>query len=283
MIIANKTMTNSSKLLSCRQTDSIQLECKIDLCQLFDTKEERKRFEDKWDAFLESDLHNPKIFKKTGDRLYYESEQLIPEKPDNRPPLLLVLGNPASHSVANGMFFSFEGNGTEHRFWKDILKGSETLKLSYDKDLPVNQLNETRKTQLLDLAYDSPYRIGLCVFITLPSAPGGSWGGVAGVQKLIGVRALRKLEQEESTRVIKLSEKFNNSRGAVIAFQKNAWNSLRSEKDSEYSIEAARTGNLIGALKGHKDASLFCVPPTRLPGPCRGVLTKVLKNKEAWT
>jgi len=40
------------------------------------------------------------------------------------------------------------------------------------------------------------------VFITLPRVPGGSWGGVAGVQKLIGVRALRKLEQEESTRVI---------------------------------------------------------------------------------
>jgi len=56
----------------------------------------------------------------------------------------------------------------------------------------------------------------------MPSAPGGSWGGVAGVQKLIGVKALRKLEQEESSRVLKLTEKFINSKGAIIAFQKNA-------------------------------------------------------------
>ena len=55
---------------------------------------------------------------------------------------------------------------------------------------------------------------------------------MAGVQKLIGVRALRKLEQEETSRVFKLAENFINSKGAVIAFQKNAWNSLRSKNDS---------------------------------------------------
>ena len=134
--------------------------------------------------------------------------------------------------------------------------------------------------QLLGLSYDSPYRIGLCVFVTLPSAPGGLWGGVAGVQKLLGVKALRRLEQEESSRVFKLAEKFINVKGAVIAFQKNAWNSLRSENDSEYSIGAARAGCLLGTLKGRNDLALFCVPPTRLAGPCRRVLTQMLKNIE---
>ena len=103
---------------------------------------------------------------------------------------------------------------------------------------------------------------------------------MAGVQKLIGVRALRKLEQEETVRVFKLAEKFINSKGAVIAFQKNAWNSLRSEKDAEYSIDAAREARLKGSLKGHNDLALFCVPPTRLAGPCRRVLTKMLKIAE---
>jgi len=213
-------MPKSNKLLTCHQTDSINLECEIDLDLLFDTSCEKKRFEEKWDKFLESNPHNLKIFKKTGNRLYYSSEQLIPEKQDERPSLLLVLGNPASQSVANGMFFSFEGNGAEHRFWKAILKPSGILKLSYDKNQPVDKLNKIRQKQLLDLAYDSPFRIGLCVFITLPSAPGGPWGGVTGVQKLIGVRALRKLEQEETVRVFKLAEKFINSKGAVIAFRK---------------------------------------------------------------
>ncbi len=277
-------MTTSPKLLTCRQTDSIKLECEIDLCQLFDTKDERERFEGKWDEFLKSDPHHPEIFKKQGNRLYYSSEQLIPEKQDDRPrpPLLLVLGNPASQSVANGMFFSFEGNGTEHRFWRYILKDSGVLELSYDRNRPVDDLNKIRQRQLLDLAYDSPYRIGLCVFITLPSAPGGTWGGVAGVQKLIGLRALRKLEQEESARVFQLAKKFIKAKGAAIAFQKNAWNSLRSENDSEYSIGSARAGSLKGTLKGHNDLPLLCVPPTRLAGPCRTALTQMVKNIEAW-
>jgi hypothetical protein len=271
-------MTKSNKLLTCHQTDSIKLECEIDLDLLFDTCREKKRFEEKWDGFLESNRHNSKIFAKSGNRLSYQSEQLIPEKLDKRPPLLLVFGNPASQSVANGMFFSFEGNGAEHRFWKAILKPSGILKLSYNKNQPVDKLNKIRQKQLLDLAYDSPFRIGLCVFITLPSAPGGPWGGVAGVQKLIGVRALRKLEQEESVRVFKLAEKFINSKGAVIAFQKNAWNGLRSEKDADYSIDAAREARLKGSLKGCNDFALFCVPPTRLAGPCRRVLTQMFEK-----
>ena len=99
-------MTKSQKLLAYHQTNSIKLDCEIDLDLLFDTCRERKRFEEKWDGFLESNPHNSKIFAKTANRLYYSSEQLIPEKQDERPSLLLVLGNPASQSVANGMFFS---------------------------------------------------------------------------------------------------------------------------------------------------------------------------------
>ena len=271
-------MTKSSKLLNFRQTDSIKLKCEIDLCHLFDTKEERERFEDRWDAFLKSDPYNPDILKKSGNRLHYLSEQLIPEKQDHRPPLLLILGNPASHSVASGMFFAFKGNGAENPFWRNILKASGILELSYDKNLPIKKLNEIRKTQLLKLAYGSPFRIGLCVFITFPSAPGPPWGGVAGVHKLIGIKALRKLERAESARVFKLAKKFLNTKGAAIAFQKNAWNSLRSDKDAEYSIGAARAGKLKGNLKGHSSLTLFSVPPTFLAGQCRIALTQLLKN-----
>ncbi len=259
-------MAKSSKIITCRQANSIKLECEIDLCRLFDTKEERECFEDRWDSFLESDPHNPDIFKKSGNRLHFLSEQLISKKQDNRPPLLLILGNPASQSIAKGMFFSFEDNGTEHRFWKYILKDSGILELSYNKTKPVDELNKTRKTQLLNLAYDSPFRIGLCVLITFPSAPGGLWGGVAGVQKLIGARAFRKLEQEETARVIKLAEKFINPRGAAITFQKNAWNSLRSEKDPKYRINAAKAGALNGTLKGHRDLPFFVFRQPGCPG-----------------
>lgn len=99
-------MKKSQKLLTCRQADSIKLECEIDLDRLYDNGVKRDRFEKRWDAFLKSNPYNPKIFKKNGNRLCYQSEQLIPKKRDDRPPLLLILGNPASQSVANGMFFS---------------------------------------------------------------------------------------------------------------------------------------------------------------------------------
>jgi hypothetical protein len=49
------------------------------------------------------------------------------------------------------------------------------------------------------------------------------------------VTGTQGLEQAESSRVLKLAEKFINSKGVAIAFQKNAWNSLRSENDPEYS------------------------------------------------
>ena len=235
----------------------------------------------KWDAFLESDPHNPKIFAKIGNRLYYESEQLVPKKRDDRPP------SPAwfsailqANRLQTACSFPLKEMGPNTAFGDTFSRIQGALELSYDRNRPVDDLNKIRQRQLLDLAYDSSYRIGLCVFITLPSAPGGSWGGVAGVQKLIGVKALRKLEQEESTRVLKLAEKFINAKGAVIAFQKNAWNGLRSEKDPEYSIEAARAGSLEGTLKGRNDLAVLCVPPTRLAGPCCRVLTQMLKNIE---
>jgi hypothetical protein len=170
------------------------------------------------------------------------------------------------------MFFSFEGDRKEHRFWKNILKPAGVLNLPLDSNLPVKELNKHRKDQLLNLEYESPYRIGLCVFISMPSAPGGKWGGIAGVQKLIGIRALRRLEIEETRRIRELAKKFIGQNGKVVIFQKNAWNALRSEKDPGYSIDIAKKGLLSGKLKKASGIELLGVPPTRLSGPCRRVL-----------
>jgi len=228
----------SGVILSYRQIDQVKLLCRINLKQLFPTtkKRERERFEKKWNAFVESDPFNNEIFERKGDLLKYQSEQLIPTKVDNRPPLLLILGNPASHSVKEGMFFSFERDKKEHRFWKHILQLAGILGLPYDKKLSVSALNKHRKNQLLNLNYKSTFRIGLCVFISIPSAPSGPWSGIAGVQKLIGAKAMRELEKEEGRRVIECAKKFLAPNGIAVAFQKNAWNALRSSKDREYKL-----------------------------------------------
>ena len=225
-------MTKS--ILSYQQEDPVKLLCEIDLKKLLPAMKQRERFNIKWKDFLDSDPCHKEIFDLKGDRLKYQSEQLIPSKPDDRPSLLLVLGNPASHSVKEGMFFSFEGNKKEHRFWKNILKPAGVLNLIYDKNLSVEKLNADRKNQLLNLDYESPFRIGLCIFISMPSAASGKWSGIAGVQKLIGAKAMRELEKEETLRVIKCAREFLSPDGTVVAFQKNAWNALRSKGDPEY-------------------------------------------------
>jgi hypothetical protein len=111
----------------------------------------------------------------------------------------------------------------------------------------------------------------------MPSAPGGKWGGIAGIHKLLGKRALRRLEKEETERVLECAKKFVTPKGAVIAFQKNAWNNLRSENDPEYNVKLASIGKLKGHLKGNSKIPLLCVPPTRLCGPCSRVLKKLIK------
>ena len=244
-------------ILSYIQADSVKLLCEIDLKKLLHVPKQRERFDKKWKDFLESDPCNNEIFELEGDVLKYQSEQLIPSKPDDRPPLLLILGNPAIHSVKEGMFFSFEGNKKEHRFWNRILQPAGILNLPYDENLSVAELNEQRKNQLLNLDYKSPFRIGLCVFISLPSAPSdkwsgiapsapsGKWSGIAGVQKLIGAKAMRELEKEETLRIIECAKKFLSPKGVAVAFQKNAWNALRSRhRITEYKLSLAKEGKL---------------------------------------
>jgi len=271
-------MTGS--ILSYKQEDSVKLLCKIDLKKLLAGPIQRERFNKKWNDFLESDPHNNEIFELEGDVLKYQSEQLIPSKPDDRrTPLLLVLGNPASHSVKEGMFFSFEGNKKEHRFWKHILKPAGVVKFKCDGNLSVAELNEQRKKQLLNIDYNSPFQIGLCVFISMPSAPSGKWSGVTGVQKLIGSKAMKELEKEESLRVIECAKKFLSHNGVAVAFQKNAWNGLKSDKDLSYSKDNARNGNLKGTLKDTPNIPLLGVQPTRLSGLCSEILHRLLEEK----
>jgi hypothetical protein len=245
---------------------------------LFEENEKRDRFDANWKDFLASDPYNPSTYSKRGSKLIYSSEQLIPTKKDKRPPLLMVFGNPATRSVAKGMFFSFKDNGKESRFWKSILKPAGILELPINPDHSIEKLNTRTRQNMFNLRYGSPFRIGLCVFISMPSAAGGKWGGVAGIFKLLGAQAFRKLERAEQSRVLECARKFVKPKGVVVTFQKNAWNGLRSDDDPGYDINLAKTGRLKGILKGSGGIPLLCVPPTRLSGPCRHVLKRIVKD-----
>ncbi len=265
---------SNQRILTCQQAGKVKLKCKIRLDHLFMEQKSRKRFDDKWINFIK-DNYNDDIYSLQGDTLSYNSEQLIPTKTNGKPSLLLVLGNPASESVKRGMFFATDSDGKELRFWEHIIEKSELLPPLPDKNLSALALNQSRKTQLLNSDKEAKFRIGLTVFISMPSAAGGKWGGVAGIQKLLGAAAFRMIEKEETERIISCARKFVQKNGAVITFQKNAWENLRSENDPVYAIGKARAGKLIGRVKGNMDIQLYGVPPTRLVGPCSDALMQI--------
>jgi hypothetical protein len=252
------------------------LDCEINLSALFPAEEEREKFDSKYGSFLASNADNCYVYDRRGDRLFYITEQLTPAKTDERPPVLLIFGNPATHSIKNGMFFSSQDDGKENRFWKHVLKPAGVLDLVFAEGLSTKERNKLRLECMLALNYDTPFRIGLCVYWSMPSSAGGPWSGVAGVRKLLGSKARSQLESVERERIMSYARKFLEPGGVVVAFQKNAWEGLRSEGDPPYSIDLAKRGKLIGSLGGMPDIPLFGAPPTRLIGPCRKVLRQLL-------
>jgi len=238
------------KILTYRVVKPGLLRCTLDLSQLYDTEDKFAAFEAKFKAFKKADPYNRRIYRMEEKLLIFDSEQLIPIRTDSRPPLLLVFGNPASHSVQEGMFFSFEGNGKEHRFWKNILRPDKILDMKFEQNQDVKERNRIRKKRILNLDYDSPNRFGFCVFVSLPSGPSGPWSGIGGINKLLGSKAMKLLEPFERERILRVVKKFISAGGKVVTFQKNAWEGLRSDTAPLYSMDLAKSGGLVGSIKG---------------------------------
>ena len=240
----------------------------LDVSSLYLHPKEREQFEKKFLQFLKSDRVHSRIFERGNNRVIYRTECIIPKKKDKRPSLLLLFGNPASHSVASGMFFSCERKGQEHRFWKILSKADILSFPSFPKaDSPkhLNERNQLRKSKLLELSYGSRFRIGLAVFYTMPSpATGYPWAGVAGLHRLFGKEALAKIGEREKERVDRIIRDFVSPNGAVIAFQKEAYLGVKSSGSPAYTLAKAKAGQLIGNCQCEPAVSLFCLPPTRL-------------------
>jgi len=142
----------------------------LDLSQLYENKKERSSFDDRFENFMASNPLNGEIIELKDDKLIYLTEEIIPEKPDSRKPLLMLFGNPAPQSVKEEMFFASEGKGKEHRIWNVLNKtGFLTFKNAGQINGTMHDLNQARKSALIDLNYESPFRIGFAVFYSMPS------------------------------------------------------------------------------------------------------------------
>ncbi len=83
----------------------------MDLAQLYPNEPDRLAFEGRWETFLNAVRDEGDVFEKKGDTLAYLTERLSSPSIPDRKPVLLLLGNPATHSVRAGMFFGSERGG----------------------------------------------------------------------------------------------------------------------------------------------------------------------------
>jgi hypothetical protein len=197
---------------------------------------------------------------------------------DERPHLLLVFGNPASHSVKAGCFFAFK-DGKENPFWKSLLCHAGILDFGLENEIEDVGANRRRLNRMLTGDYRSPFCFGLCVFISMPSRAGGEWSGVAGIRRLLGKRAWERVAEIESDRIINIARSFIKGDRVVVTFQRDAWENLRSKSDPPYAVIKAREGNLKGSLNSSEGIRLIGAPPTRLLGPARKILRRMLSEE----
>lgn len=259
-------------------------ECRLNLSLLYPDRSDRDQFERKWVEFFTSDHTHAAIFKREGDDiLIFYTESLIPTKLDDRPSILFLLGNPASHSVFSGMCFSYEGDNREHRFWIALRKTGflEFHSDSFASQLSWDERNRLKKQEFYELKYRSPFRVGIAVYFSVPStASTAPWTGVSGIQRLFGQRALCAIAVEEQRRIEGIIRNFIKVEGSVIAFQRDAYEGVRAPDAPAYSLDLALRGELYGSCKYNTKIRLIGAPPTRYlhSGKARNVLTQFKKK-----
>lgn len=269
----------NNELLTFADSGQGMLEATLDIGKLYENQPKevenfKRRFEDfASDASNKINAFNKrKLFELKGDLLIYQTEQIIVPKCDGRKPLLLMFGNPASHSVSDGMFFAYRnaknGKKVEHGIWR-VLKELEYLTFESDNRVgnktSVIERSLIRKNELFHLKYNSLFCISMAVYYSMPTpASGKTWGYVQGLNKLFGPLALRKIEKsEKQNRIIPILKLLSKSSGAILAFQSSAYNGIKSERNQIYSQKEAFNGNLVAECDNYNNVMLLCSPPTR--------------------
>lgn len=218
-------------------------------------------FESRVMEFIKTNT-NSQIMIYSNNVLTYFTETAIPTKKDSRPPLLLLFGNPAPDSVRNRCFFAdVKGKRQPHRFWPILEKaGIISFKKKDGND------NTSRTRAIFNLDYESPFRIGLAVFFSMPSpASDPKWNGVAGLRKLFGARALSKIAENEKLRVDDIIKRFvaSNHRGYVIAFQKDAYLGVKNNESPEIYKPTGKLWRIAETQCECENIKLFRLRPTR--------------------
>jgi hypothetical protein len=188
--------------------------------------------------------------------LEYRSESLFPpshEIDTQKKKVMIILGNPATHSVAKKMFFYSRENGDRHPFWGKLEKAglirSDLNKNINDREKEANN----RKHFILKGDVSDQYILGLTTFYSLPTpvkprnkeelkkCPAKTkYGDAAGVEKLFKA-ALSKLQKMEYDRL----NSYDFANGAIWIFtQLSSYRYVKSASRTDYwPMSSMRGGN----------------------------------------
>jgi hypothetical protein len=127
------------------------------------------------------------IYKFDDNRLCYKSETLLPrERYVNKQKVLIVYGNPAFHSVKNGMFFFSKSKNHRHGMWAKLEKVNLIKPVRSNNDdlfLARKYEAEERKNLITKGRASDEYCLGLTTFFSFPTPTRGRFRDVQGAEK----------------------------------------------------------------------------------------------------
>jgi hypothetical protein len=194
-------------------------------------KEAKKSLEEKIKLI---DIEDKKLFRfeeRNRDKLLYATEVLLPITKEDRMNLLIVVGNPAIHSVAEGIFFSYEkrkgGIQIEHRFWR-ALREFELVTFPKNINNPTRTNNKYKRDYLLSGDYKSKFNLFLLPYFSFPTPASGKYNGVAGIRRIVGRDLFAEMKEFEAQRFERIISSYAIEN--VLCFHKGAWNEIRLMK-----------------------------------------------------
>lgn len=161
--------------------------------------------------------------------LRYQSETLLPKGTDQtKNKVLLVFGNPATHSVQNGMFFFSKGDCKRHSMWGKLSKAGlvkEFSSILSDQFSARQEEAMVRREMILNGLSSEKYLVGMTTFYSFPTPVenGFKYSNALGVERLFRP-IIGWLIEKEAERI--LSYPF--TKGAQLVFvQKSSFDNFK--------------------------------------------------------
>jgi len=209
------------------------------------------------------------IYRLEGNKIKYRSETILPiEKGSEKRKILIVFGNPAVHSVKNGMFFFSKKENRRHSMWGKLAKAGLIKPVSSSNRDPFlarkEEAEERKRLIKSDLASED-YSLGLTTFYSFPTPVEGPFQDVQGVEKLFKPVLEKVIIPFEVDRI----QNYSFSKNATLIFV---------QKSSHIAAESHSGSQDIAFKNYSKRDSLYW--PVRGKNSAGAYLSELLENTE---